>query len=99
MRLAIKDFLLSDETGLPVDRYDEDEVVTRADEVYRHVYRVYLLNPSPYHESRSSRSRVPSGRNWIGNDLIPNALAGSHGISPPAVTGVSSQTGQNFKTG
>ena len=37
---AIYDFLHSDQTGLPVDRYDETEVKTRADEVYRHVYRV-----------------------------------------------------------
>lgn len=37
VRLAIKDFLWSDETGLPVDQYDEDEVVSRAEEAYRHV--------------------------------------------------------------
>ncbi len=47
MQLAIKDFLWSDETGLPVDKYGEAEVQERAEEVYRHVYRVYP-NPSRF---------------------------------------------------
>lgn len=51
VRLAIKDYLWSDETGLPVDNYDEDEVQDRAEEVYRHVYRVYPEIPSPYYGS------------------------------------------------
>jgi hypothetical protein len=51
VRLAIKDFLWSDETGLPMDHYDEDEVVSRAEEVYRHVYRAYPEIPSPFYES------------------------------------------------
>ncbi len=51
MRLAIKDFLWSDQTGLPVDNYGEDEVQTRAEEVYRHVYRVYPTLPSLYYEA------------------------------------------------
>jgi type I restriction enzyme R subunit len=51
VRLAIKDFLWSDETGLPVDNYDETEVQNRAEEVYRHVYRVYPTLPSPYYET------------------------------------------------
>ena len=38
-----------DETGLPVDCYDEDEVRNRAEEVFRHVYRVYPTIPSPYY--------------------------------------------------
>jgi len=54
VRLAIKDFLWSDETGLPVDNYDEDEVQERAEEVYRHVYRVYPTIPSPYYETGSA---------------------------------------------
>jgi type I restriction enzyme R subunit len=49
VRLAIKDFLWSDETGLPVDKYGEEEVQARAEEVYRHVYRVYPEIPSPFH--------------------------------------------------
>lgn len=49
VRLAIKDFLWSDQTGLPAD-YDQTEVEGRAEEVYRHVYRVYPTIPSPYFE-------------------------------------------------
>jgi len=48
VRLAIKDFLWSDDTGLPVDHYGEGEVESRAEEVYRHVYRVYPEIPSPF---------------------------------------------------
>jgi type I restriction enzyme R subunit len=49
VRQAIKDFLWSDQTGLPAD-YDQTEVEGRAEEVYRHVYRVYPTIPSPYFE-------------------------------------------------
>ncbi|MEN6428063.1 MAG: type I restriction endonuclease subunit R [Phycisphaerales bacterium] len=49
VRLTIRDFLWSESTGLPVDKYAEDEVQTRADEVYRHVFRVYPKLPSPYY--------------------------------------------------
>jgi type I restriction enzyme R subunit len=51
VRLTIRDFLWSDKTGLPVDKYTEDEVQNRAEEVYRHVFRVYPTLPSPYYES------------------------------------------------
>ena len=47
VRQAIKDFLWSDQTGLPAD-YDQTEVEGKAEEVYRHVYRVYPTIPSPY---------------------------------------------------
>ena len=49
VRLAIRDFLWSESTGLPVDQYTEDDVQARAEEVYRHVYRVYPTLPSPYY--------------------------------------------------
>ena len=49
VRLAIKDFLWSDDTGLPVDHYREEEVEKRAEEVYRHVFRVYPEVPSPFY--------------------------------------------------
>lgn len=49
VRLAIRDYLWSDETGLPEDRYTEDDVQTRAEEVFRHVYRVYPKVPSPFY--------------------------------------------------
>ena len=49
VRLAIRDFLWSDETGLPVGNYTDADVGARADEVYRHVYRVYPKMPSPFY--------------------------------------------------
>lgn len=49
IRVAIRDFLWDDQTGLPVDRYGEDEVLLKADDVYRHVYRAYPTVPSPYY--------------------------------------------------
>lgn len=49
VRLAIRDFLWSEPSGLPIDQYTEDDVKARADEVYRHVYRVYPTLPSPFY--------------------------------------------------
>ncbi len=46
---TIHDFLFQDKTGLPLDRYNEDEVKERAEEVYKHVLRVYPTLPSPYY--------------------------------------------------
>jgi len=54
VRLAIMDFLWSDSTGLPVDQYTEEDVKVRAEEVYRHVYRVYPTLPSPYYASQAA---------------------------------------------
>ena len=54
VRLAIRDFLWSESTGLPVDRYTEDDVHACAAEVYRHVYRVCPTVPSPYYEARAA---------------------------------------------
>lgn len=51
VRIAIHNFLWSDQTGLPVASYTEDEVKTRAEEVFRHMYRVYPTVPSPYYEN------------------------------------------------
>ena len=49
VRVTIRDFLWSDDTGLPVDNYTEDDVDTKAEEVFRHIYRVYPTVPSPYY--------------------------------------------------
>ncbi|ESA35113.1 dead deah box helicase [Leptolyngbya sp. Heron Island J] len=46
---TIKDFLWSDDTGLPVDSYTEEEVEETAEEVYRHVFKVYPRLPSPFY--------------------------------------------------
>jgi len=48
---AILDFLWNDSTGLPVDKYTEGDVQVKADDVYRHVYRVYPTLPSPYYST------------------------------------------------
>lgn len=54
VRVAIQDFLYSDETGLPVEAYDEDEVYSKAAEVFIHVYRTYPTVPSPYYAAMPS---------------------------------------------
>ena len=54
VRIAIRDFLWSDETGLPSDDYSEAEVAVRAEDVFRHVFRAYPTLPSPYYESEAA---------------------------------------------
>lgn len=49
VRIAIKDFLWSDASGLPVDSYDEEEVSQRADAVFGHVLYAYPVLPSPWY--------------------------------------------------
>jgi type I restriction enzyme R subunit len=44
---TIRDFLYEETTGLPVDRYSEDEVFEKADRVFQHIFRVYPKGPSP----------------------------------------------------
>ena len=51
VRVAIRDFLWSDKTGLPSDDYSEAEVGTKTDDVFRHVFRAYPRVPSPYYEN------------------------------------------------
>ena len=51
VRVAIRNFLWSDETGLPTDGYSEAEVGTKTDDVFRHVFRAYPTVPSPYYEN------------------------------------------------
>jgi type I restriction enzyme R subunit len=48
VRLTIRDFLWSDATGLPLAAYTESDVHLKTDEVFRHVFRVYPVLPSPY---------------------------------------------------
>ena len=44
---AIHNFLFSEDTGLPVDRYTEDDVETLSGAVYRHIFAAYPAGPSP----------------------------------------------------
>ena len=50
VRAEIRNFLWSDDTGLPVECYTEAEVQERAEEIFRHVYRAYPVVPSPFYE-------------------------------------------------
>ncbi len=54
VRTVVRDFLWNESTGLPVDRYSEDEVRLCSEAVYRHVYRVYPTLPSPYYETQAA---------------------------------------------
>jgi len=49
VRLAIRDYLWDEATGLPVVSFDEEEVDIRAEDVFRHIYRAYPKLPSPYY--------------------------------------------------
>ena len=51
VRVTIHDYLWSDNTGLPVDAYTEDDVNERVEDVFRHVYRTYPTLPSPFYSS------------------------------------------------
>ncbi len=50
VRVAIQNFLWSDQTGLPVASYTEDDVQARSNDVFQHVFRVYPTVPSPYYQ-------------------------------------------------
>ncbi len=56
VRIAIRDFLWNDQTGLPVDTYTESDVDARSEDVFRHVYRAYPRVPSPYYGMTSGGS-------------------------------------------
>jgi len=53
VRVTIHDYLWSDDTGLPIDTYTEDDVNDKAEEIFRHVYRAYPTLPSPFYASGS----------------------------------------------
>ena len=53
VRRQIYDFLFADATGLP-GAYSESEINAKTEAVYRHVYEVYPVVPSPYYGRRSA---------------------------------------------
>ena len=53
VRVAIRDYLWDEKTGLPLNAFAEDDVATRAEEVFRHIYRAYPTVPSPYFSAQS----------------------------------------------
>lgn len=54
VRIAIRNFLWSETTGLPIGVYSEDEVTIKTEDVFQHVYRVYPKLPSPYYAGVSA---------------------------------------------
>jgi len=54
VRTAIYNFLYSEDTGLPVDSFTEDDVNEKTEEVYHHIFRAYPTVPSPFYESNSA---------------------------------------------
>ena len=51
VQVAIRNFLWSDQTGLPADGYSEEEVAAKSEDVFRHVFRAYPTVPSPYYQT------------------------------------------------
>ena len=49
VRVTIHDYLWSDDTGLPVETYTEDDVDEKAEDIFKHIYRAYPTLPSPYY--------------------------------------------------
>jgi type I restriction enzyme, R subunit len=47
IRTAIHDFLWSEDTGLPIESFSEEDVKVKAEEVFQHVFRVYPSSRSP----------------------------------------------------
>ena len=49
VRQNIYDFLFDENSGLPVDSYNEDEIMCLTQNVFNHVFRAYPRVPSPYY--------------------------------------------------
>jgi type I restriction enzyme R subunit len=54
IKQTIRDYLYDDSTGLPGPTYSSEEALKLAEEVYKHVYRVYPSVPSPYYQPTES---------------------------------------------
>ena len=54
VRQAIHDYLWSEDTGLPVSQYSDEDVQLRADDVYRHIFRAYPVVPSPIYGAQAA---------------------------------------------
>ena len=48
-RTEILNFPHSDQTGLPVESYTEDEVTEKTDAAFQHVFRAHPTVPSPFY--------------------------------------------------
>ena len=54
VKVAIHDFLYSEETGLPANAYSVDDVTATSEAVFAHVYRAYPTVPSPYYDGTAA---------------------------------------------
>ena len=54
VKVAIHDFLYSDETGLPATAYWVDDLATTSEAVFAHVYRAYPTVPSPCYDGTAA---------------------------------------------
>jgi type I restriction enzyme, R subunit len=50
VKVLIQNFLWDEKTGLPVDRYTQNDVYKKTEDVFYHVYRAYPTVLSPYYE-------------------------------------------------
>ena len=53
VKKQIFDFLFSETTGLPA-AYSESEINEKTEVIYRHVFEVYPMLPSPYYRAKSA---------------------------------------------
>ena len=73
VHITIRDFLWSEETGLPADDYSDDVVEVISGNVFRHVFRAHQEVPSPYYEraeaacERQLRPRRTGGERRAGS--------------------------------
>lgn len=51
IRVTIHDFLWDDETGLPADCYSEEDINSKTEEVFKHIYWAYPKLPSPIYST------------------------------------------------
>ncbi|MGH8273470.1 MAG: type I restriction endonuclease subunit R [Gammaproteobacteria bacterium] len=54
IHVTIKNFLWSDETGLPVKSYEPEEVEALTADVFHHIFRAYPTLPSPYYSTTAA---------------------------------------------
>lgn len=57
VKKSIHDFLYADDTGLPVESFDENEVQAASDKVFIHIYRAYPYLPSPVYRTEDDTRR------------------------------------------
>ena len=54
VKMAIRDFLWADQTGLPAPAYSHSDVETKSEAVFRHIHYAYPRLPSPVYGERAA---------------------------------------------